>query len=90
MTPPLAPGTHYLGDDIYIRWDADGRGIIWHHAACRPWATLRFRPDPASTGHVLVSGSPDDTEHLTISGSLLCPMGCGKHGVIDNGRWKGC
>ena len=88
--PAGEPGVIDLGSDVHIRWDADGRGFAWHHPACRAWATLRFRPDPFSTGHDLVSGGPDDMTSLTIQGSLLCPMGCGRHGVIENGQWKDC
>ena len=79
---------HDLGGGVVIRWDSDDRGFAWRHPACRAWATLRFVPDPASTGHQLVSGGPDDTAHLTVGGSLLCPMGCGTHGVIEDGRWR--
>ena len=82
------PGDHDLGSGVVIHWDADGRGFAWRHPACRAWATLRFQPDPASTGHQLVRGGPDDTTRLTIVGSLLCPMGCGTHGVIEDGRWR--
>lgn len=81
------PGTFDLGSEIFIRWDPDGRGFMWHHTACRAWATLRFMPDPASTGHRLVAGGQHDTAHLSIAGSLLCPMGCGTHGCITAGRW---
>ena len=88
--PAGEPGVIDLGSDVYLRWDADGRGFAWHHTACRAWAVLRFRPDPQSTGHELLSGGPDDWMHLTIRGSLLCPMGCGKHGVIEVGRWRDC
>jgi hypothetical protein len=84
----LDPGEHDLGGGVVIRWDADGRGFAWRHPACRAWATLRFQPDPASTGHQLVRGGPDDTARLTVGGSLLCPMGCGMHGVIEDGRWR--
>jgi len=79
---------HDLGGGVVIRWDSDGRGIAWTHPACRAWATLRFTPDPSSTGHALVRGSPTETDRLTIGGSLLCPMGCGMHGVIEDGRWR--
>lgn len=85
--PGGEPGNHHLGHGVYIRWDADGGGILWHHPTCRAWAFLRFRPDPISTGHKLLSGGPQDTEHMTVEGSLLCPMGCGAHGFIRDGRW---
>ncbi|HSX23366.1 MAG TPA: hypothetical protein VLE97_11385 [Gaiellaceae bacterium] len=81
-------GDHELGDGVAVRWDSDGRGLAWKHPACRAWATLRFAPDPASTGHTLLRGGPADTARLTIGGSLLCPMGCGTHGVVENGRWR--
>lgn len=77
-----------LGHGIAIRWDPDGRGFAWHHPRCRAWAMLRFVPDPASTGHRLEAGGPDDVAHLTIGGSLLCPMSCGTHGVVCDGRWE--
>lgn len=79
---------HDLGGGIVIRWDSDGRGFVWRHPACRAWSTLRFVPDPASTGHQLVRGGRDAVEQLTIAGSLLCPGGCGTHGVIEDGRWR--
>ncbi len=78
---------HDIGHDIVIVWDDDGGGIMWKHPGCRAWMTLRFAPDEKSTGHVLLSGSPDDTAHLSIQGSLLCPAGCGRHGLVTNGRW---
>lgn len=81
-------GEHDLGGGVVIRWDADGCGFAWRHPACRAWATLRFVPDPASTGHKLLRGGPADVDGLTVGGSLLCPMGCGTHGVIENGRWR--
>jgi hypothetical protein len=84
---------HDIGDGVVITWDVDGRGILWKHAGCvngkrmSAWMKLRFVPDPASTGHVLESGDPEHTEALTIQGSLLCPAGCGRHGLVRNGRW---
>ena len=84
------PGSVDLGDGIYVMWDEDGRGLAWNHPKSRAWATLRFRPDPRSTGHELVSGGPNDLSNVTIAGSLLCPMGCGTHGVIERGRWRAC
>jgi hypothetical protein len=71
-----------LGLGVFLLWDGDGQGFLWHHWGCRPWASLRFQPDPRSTGHRLESREP-----LTIAGSLLCPMGCGFHGFIRSGRW---
>lgn len=82
------PDTLDLGHGIALRWDPDEMGFIWHHPACRPWASLRLKPDPASTGHQIVSGGPDNSQELTIEGSLLCPMGCGTHGIIRCGRWE--
>lgn len=76
-----------IGHDVVIAWDDDGGGILWRHPGCRAWMPLRFKPDPLSTGHELVAGSPTDTSSLTIRGSLLCPAGCGKHGLIEHGRW---
>jgi hypothetical protein len=82
------PGVLDLGHGIALLWDPDGKGFVWHHPTCRPWSPLRFAPDPLSTGHRLISGGPDDPQNLTIAGSLLCPMGCGAHGTITNGRWE--
>jgi len=76
-----------IGDEHFISWDDDGLGLLWHHPGCRPWAHLSFKPFQ-STGHVLVDGSPERPERLTIRGSLLCPMGCGDHGFIELGRWR--
>jgi len=42
------------------------------------WVTVR---------HELVSGSPGDEEHVTISPSLLCPL-CHNHGYIRDGKWE--
>ena len=81
------PDAVHIGHAVLIDWDADGRGFLWHHPECKPWAFLRFVPDPKSTGHQLTDGGPDDMERLTIEGSLLCPMGCGKHGFIRDGQW---
>ncbi len=85
--PAELEGTVDLGFEHYLRWDGDGRGFLWHHPQCRPWASLSF--DPAHcTGHALQSGGPEDMDHFTVLGSLLCPMGCGDHGFILNGRWR--
>jgi len=81
--PPDATGDLDIGGGVIIRLDEDGGGLIWRHPACRAWMTLRYKPDPASTGHVLVQPWPE----LTIEGSLLCPAGCGMHGWIRGGRW---
>jgi hypothetical protein len=78
---------HELGHGVVIAWHEDGRGIYWRHPECRAWMTLRFRPDPASTGHQLLAGDHQHTELLTIGGSLLCPVGCGRHGMVTSGRW---
>lgn len=75
-----------IGGDVVIRLDADGGGLRWRHTGCstRAWMTLRFKPDPISTGHVLVEQWPN----LTIQGSLLCPA-CGrKHGNVRGGKWE--
>lgn len=82
MTTALAV-EHDIGGGVTIRLDADGGGLIWRHPPCRAWMTLRYRPDPTSTGHQIVEQWPN----LTIDGSLLCPAGCGRHGYIRNGRW---
>jgi hypothetical protein len=74
-----------IGHGVAIEWDEDRGGIWWRHPGCRPWFTLRFQPDPKSTGHTLELRDP-----LTIGGSLLCPKGCGTHGYIRNGRWEPC
>lgn len=78
---------HDIGDGVTIRIDDDGGGLTWRHVGCKSkaWMTLRYRPDPASTGHVIASPWPA----LTIEGSLLCPVdGCGKHGFIRSGKWE--
>lgn len=76
-----------VGHDIRIEFDADGHGLTWKHPEHRAWMGLRFTPDPASTGHVLVAGGIAAQEKTTIQGSLLCPMGCGRHGFITDGKW---
>lgn len=82
--PINEPGIVDLGHEVYLRWYSDGRGFIWHHPTCRAWSSLKF--DLMGTGHVLTSGGPDDPK-ITIQGSLLCPMGCGFHGFIRDGKW---
>jgi hypothetical protein len=72
-----------IGHGVRIMWMSDETGIYWRHTGCRPWFWLKFKPDPESTGHVLVTKEP-----LTIQGSLLCPAGCGFHGFITNGSWS--
>lgn len=69
-----------IGHGITIRW-TDDRNLLWKHPECRSWSSLSF-DIPPGTGHVLVQRDP-----LTIRGSLLCPMGCGKHGFITDGKW---
>lgn len=81
---------HEIGSGVVLQWDEDGKGILWKHPGCRAWMTLRFKPVVESTGHVLIAGSPTETEKLTIGGSLLCPAGCGFHGHITNGKWISC
>jgi hypothetical protein len=79
-----------IGHGVTIRWIDGGNGLHWKHPGCRAWSYLYFKPDQRSTGHVLSAGGPDDSEHITIVGSLLCPGGCGAHGHITNGRWEPC
>lgn len=76
-----------IGHGVSIRWVDEDRAIVWKHPECRAWSYLYFHPHPRSTGHVLAAGGPDNLEQFTITGSLLCPGGCGKHGLITNGRW---
>lgn len=76
-----------IGHDVLIAWDSDGTGFLWHHEGCEAWASLCLMPSPRSTGHRLLAGGPDDMAHLTIEGSLLCPMGCGAHGFVREGAW---
>lgn len=76
-----------IGNGVTIRWFDDRNGLLWRHPGCRAWSYLYFQPHPNSTGHALIAGGPNDLEHLTIQGSLLCPGGCGAHGLITNGRW---
>jgi hypothetical protein len=86
----VLPNAIDLGSGVFICWDDDGRGFVWYHPTCRAGSTLRFKPDPKSTGHELVNGGRGDEARLMIRGSLLCPGGCGFHGVIENGRWYSC
>lgn len=71
-----------LGHGVACYWQDDGV-LVWKHPGCRAYFWLAFKPDPRSTGHVLVSKEP-----LTIQGSLLCPKGCGAHGTITNDVWS--
>jgi hypothetical protein len=75
-----------IGHGVSVFYMEDNTGIYWRHPGCRSSYFLWFMPNLYSTGHRLVSGSPDDMEHFTIEGSLLCPN-CGFHGFITNGRW---
>lgn len=77
-----------IGHGVAIKWDDDGEGFVWRHPSCRAWSTLRLQPDPASTGHRRVSGGREDMASFTIAGSLLCPGGCGCHGLITKGKWE--
>lgn len=61
-------------------------GFIWKHPGCRCWFPVWL--DERSTGHALAEGSLTDLSTITITGSLLCPKGCGAHGCIEHGRWK--
>lgn len=81
------PDVNDLGSQVYLKWDGDEGGFIWHHPTCRPWSSVRFVPDPRSTGHRREGGGPGDMMHFSVGGSLLCPMGCGFHGHIRDGRW---
>lgn len=63
-----------LGFDIEVQWMGDE--LLWKHPECRAWSRVTFPP------HVLVSREP-----LTVTASLLCPQGCGRHGFITNGKW---
>lgn len=66
-----------LGFGVFGLWRPDGM-FLWKHPACRSWAEVRF----GGPHHTLDSRDP-----LTMSPSLLCPMGCGTHGYIKQGRW---
>jgi hypothetical protein len=75
-----------LGDQEH-RWswlvEAKGgrRNLLWLHRCGDRWATCWI--DLASgKRHRLVSEEP-----LTIKPSVLCPIGCGDHGYIRDGRW---
>ena len=56
--------------------------FLWKHHGCRCGYPVFLQPDPRSTGHRALAGSADDLEHLTVEGSLLCPVGCGAHGLV--------
>lgn len=73
-----------IGHGVSIWWASDVE-LRWRHPRCRAWHWLAIKPDPRSTGHKLVIRDP-----LTVEGSLLCPAGCGTHGVIRDGRWEPC
>lgn len=83
----MPPDAVDIGSEHHIRWDSEGQSFLWKHPACRAYRAIVLQPHSGSTGHRLVSGGPDDTMHLTIGGSLLCPS-CGTHGFIENGRWR--
>ncbi len=64
------------------------RDILWRHRCSASkriegWATCWI---DVSTGtrHRLTN---DDPEHLSIEPSILCPIGCGDHGFVRDGKW---
>lgn len=72
------------------------RMLWWHHAdrdVPHPTGHVlrRVKGGLCSGGspgnHTIVSGGPDDIEHLTLRASLLCGD-CGRHGWITDGKWS--
>lgn len=81
--PRDTEGAYDLGSGHFLRpMNGD---LIWSHPKCRSWHHV-----DVSSGekHRVAAGSVNDLEHLTIVGSLLCPVGTGSHGFIENGRWR--
>lgn len=76
--PADVEGADPIGHGIYVLWMREQFEMLWHHPKCRAWARVLF----GEGHHYCESMTP-----LTIRGSLLCPMGCGTHGFITNGRW---
>lgn len=76
-------GAIEIGDDHYLRFLEDGN-LIWKHPACRSWCEVDVI---TGTHHHLLEGGPSDPDHITIQGSLMCPIGCGTHGFVRGGKW---
>lgn len=69
------------------RWMFDDRGDgMWHNGVCRPWHRVDLT---SGTRHRISAGGPDDLDHLTIEGSIMCvcPERSGHHGWVRDGRW---
>ena len=78
-----------LGDNNH-RWswlvranatDGDGKDILWMHT-CNGKRTLCWIDITSGTKHQLISEEP-----LHIQPSILCPVGCGDHGYVREGKW---
>jgi len=55
--------------------------LLWGHQCIERWV-LCWIDLTTGTKHFLVSADP-----LTISPSVLCPIGCGDHGFIRDDLW---
>ena len=59
--------------------------LWWHDCPKQEhvsWSWFGTMEDGRASGHTIQQSEP-----LTIGGSLLCPQGCGDHGFIRDGRW---
>ena len=65
-----------IGHGVSVMWVNDL--LLWKHPGCRSWAEISLVPPY----HTLEKRDP-----LTLSPSLLCPMDCGFHGYIKEGKW---
>lgn len=80
---PLADGCIDLGGGHFWRWLQDG-DAIWRHPGCQSWFLVDLT---TGTHHSITKGSHGDLEGFTIHASLLCPIGCGDHGFVREGKW---
>ncbi len=60
------------------------RDILWLHTCRDDRRTLCWIDVTSGQRHRLTN---EDPEHLTVEPSVLCPVGCGDHGFIRDGKW---
>lgn len=76
-----------LGDGVH-RWgwlmsasNPSDKNILWLHR-CGDKNVACWIDIASGERHTLVSEEP-----LTLEPSILCPIGCGDHGYVREGRW---
>lgn len=96
---PGGDGSHKI-QFMYWEDDTEPFGLIEHHKYADDGSThcgyIAWRAPKDGSAfkvlHQLVSGGPEDIEHLTVSPSLLCGnrhvQPCVSHGFIADGEWR--